>query len=139
MRTRIILVAVLVGFVFIGIRFARSFAERDNDGRYPDDVVRAFIDAVQRDDYALALQSWRGGDQKAIEQNWRMSFPEFCRQNFKVDNYEVKFGGIDRGSYVFFFRGSEQGKSKTFQLYVYRVDGRWRLVMEFFLKPEGRT
>jgi hypothetical protein len=114
---------------------------KDQDGNRPEDVARIFVKAVQAADFERAAACWRAGDVQNIEANSAMTFKEFCTYFFQCDIYELTPRGKDKNSHVVAFHGQKEGRPKTFGLFLQRVDGRWRLLMNRFIRdPEqGRT
>jgi hypothetical protein len=112
---------------------------KDNDGNRPEDVVRMFVEAVQAGDFEKATTYWRNGDVKNIEANSHMSFKDFCLHFFECDSFAVSFMRKDKKSQVVAFRGQQNGREKTFGLFLKRIDGKWRMQMEKFIKDSVTT
>ena len=107
---------------------------KDNDGNHAEDIVRMFVEAIQKGDFEKAATYWRTGDVKNIEANSKMSFKDFSIHYFKCDSFKTSFMRKDKKSHVVAFRGQENGREKTFGLFLQRIDGKWRMVMEKFIK-----
>ena len=107
---------------------------KDDDGNRPEDVARMFVEAVQAGDFDKAATYWRKGDVKNIEANSKMSFKDFSTYYFKCDSFDVELMRKDKKSHVVAFRGRENGRAKTFGLWLKRIDGKWRLLMEKFIR-----
>jgi len=126
-----------VATVLIGLlaawRLWTFVALKDRDGNRPQDVAKMFVEAVQVGDFEKAATYWRTGDVRNVEANSEMTFKEFCTKFFKCDTYQISLMGKDKIAYAVAFRGQEGGSPKMFGLFLLRVDGRWRLVMERFM------
>jgi hypothetical protein len=109
-----------------------ALALRDTEGKKPTDVVSAFVDAVQKEDFALAASYWKPGDVQNIEKNWRSSFRDFCVKEFRCDRYRVVQMPKDKLNHVL-FEGHRGNRVTTFNLYLEKVGGKWRLRMDPFL------
>ena len=107
---------------------------QDDNGDRPEDVVRQFVEAVQGSDFEKAATYWRTGDVKNIEANSHMPFKDFCSYFFMCDNFAVTFIGQDKKSHLIAFRGQDNGREKTFKLFLQRINGRWRMVMNRFIQ-----
>jgi hypothetical protein len=107
---------------------------KDNDGNRAEDVARMFVEAVQAGDFDKAATYWRKADVKNIEANSNMPFKDFCLYFFKCDSFKITLMRKDKKSHVVAFRGQQEGREKTFGLFLQRIDGKWRLLMEKFIQ-----
>lgn len=102
---------------------------RDTNGNRPRDVAKAFIEAVQSNDFVGAASFWKPGTPRYMEINTGMSFEGFCNEIFKCDSY--KLGVTTRqkeGLRMVPFRGESDGRIKAWSLYFDKVGGQWRIV-----------
>lgn len=108
-------------------------APRDKNGNRPRDVARAFIEAVQSNDFAGAASYWKSGTPRYMEINTGMSFEDFCNETFKCDTY--KLGVTTRqkeGLRMVPFSGKLNGRVKAWSLYFDKVGGQWRIIEELW-------
>lgn len=133
-HTICLLVFPFVALLVLSGCFNAGGTPKDRDGNHAEDVVRMFVEAVQKDNFEKAATYWRTGDVKNIEANAMMSFKDFSIHYFKCDSFKISFMRKDKKSHVVAFRGQQNGREKTFGLFLQRIDGKWRMVMEKFIK-----
>jgi hypothetical protein len=127
--------AALLG-VLIACRPSTLSVPKDQDGNRPQDIARMFVDAVQAGDFQKAATYWRPGDVRNIEANSDRTFEAFCVEFFKCDTYQLTPMGKDKKAYVVAFRGKQDGKEKTFGLFLDQINGKFRLVMDRFMDSQ---
>ena len=135
-RRRWLIPLILLAVVIVGLRVRRERSRIDDDGHRPQDVARAFVEAVNAGDFEKAAACWKTGDVQNIEANFNGSFRDFCVYYFKCDSFDVTLRGKDKKSHVVAFRGQENGKPKTFGLFLRQFEGKWRLQMNKFIQDE---
>lgn len=102
----------------------------------PDDVARAFVEAVRKGDYASAASYWEPSGLRNVEANMGVSFRSFCNKYFRADRYTLDAPAKGKaGHYAVGFAGEYEGKRTSFMLYLKRYGGRWRLVQDRISPP----
>jgi hypothetical protein len=112
----------------------RYFRLHDEFGDEPQDVVRMFVEAAKKGDYARAAKAWRNSDVRVIEKNYSQSFEQFCIDRFQVDHYIIRSEGVDKGYRWYYYTGFKGKDEKVHRFFVREVDGRWCLVMESLMR-----
>lgn len=114
--------------------FLFHWAPKDRNGNRPPDVAKAFIEAVQSNDFARAASFWKPGSIRNTESNFQMKFEEFCVQTFKCDSYTVSIvAGRQKQSYKVGFRGRRMDRETRFGLYFKRVDDEWKIAEDLWI------
>jgi len=116
-----------------GLFAVRRSVLHDVDGRQPQEVVRAFLDAVIREDFESANKLTRDAQLIGSDPKLMSGFIEFSRHYLRVKTYDISLLGMDKGAHVFFFRGNNDGQTKEYRIYTRKIDDRWRVV----LNPES--
>lgn len=124
-----LLLLAIAGSLFV----VRRAVLHDVDGRQPQEVVRAFLDAVIRKDFESANKLTRDAQLIASDPKLMSGFIEFSRHYLGVKTYDISLLGMDKGAHVFFFRGNNDGQTKEYRIYTRKIDDRWRVV----LNPES--
>ena len=106
---------------------------KDGLGNTPEIVARAFVNAVNANDLAQAASYWNPGDVRNVEANSHTNFEAFCGEFIECDSFEVTpVARQKEQSFLVQFVGTKANKQKAFSLYLKRIDGNWKLVMNKF-------
>lgn len=115
------------------------WAPKDRNGNRPPDVAKAFIEAVQSNDFARAASFWKPESIQNTESNFQMKFKEFCVETFKCDSYKVSvLAGRQKQSYKVGFRGRRKNGETRFGLYFERVDDEWKIAEDLWIPNTGQ-
>ena len=115
------------------------WAPRDRNGNGPRDVAKAFVEAVQSNDFAKAASFWNPSSIQNVESNVQMKFEEFCVRTFKCDTYKLSMAGRQKSYFKVGFRGRRNGEQTRWGLYFKRVDGEWRIIEELWIPDQKQT
>jgi hypothetical protein len=115
------------------------WAPRDSNGNCPRDVAKAFVDAVQSNDFAKAASFWDPSSIQNMESNSQMKFKEFCVRTFKCDTYKLSMAGRQKSHFKVGFRGRRNGDQTRWGLYFKRVGGEWRIVEDLWIRDQKQT
>jgi hypothetical protein len=131
---KIALLAILaMGCYPVGL-LVFHWARADVNGDRPRDVAKAFIDAVQSNDFAKAASFWGPGTIQNVEANFEMKFKDFCILIFKVDSYKLGITTRQKeGSFSVPFKGSLTGTNKAWGLYLEVIDSKWRIIEDLWM------
>ena len=110
------------------------WARADVNGNRPRDVAKAFLDAVQSNDFAKAASFWGPGTIQNVEANFEMKFEDFCTRTFKVDSYKLGITTRQKeGLFNVPFKGSLAGTNKAWGLYLKLIGGKWRIMEDLWI------
>jgi hypothetical protein len=115
------------------------WAPRDRNGNGPRDVAKAFVEAVQSNDFATAASFWNPSSIGNAESNFQMKFEEFCVRTFKCDTYKLSMTGRQKSYFKVGFRGLRNGHEMRWGLYFKRVEGEWRIVEDLWIPDQKQT
>lgn len=137
MNKKTIAVLIIVA-LFVALIVRGQLAQFDTDWNRPDDIVRTFLEAVRKEDYTTARTMWSEEAQpRLVGQLKAHSFEELCRNEYRVDTYNVKVKGTDRGYFHVGVTGeviSPDGQSheKSYMVYLVLEKKRWRLTIGYW-------
>lgn len=122
---------LLVTVLMLAAALWHRIPSKDASGKYPQDVARDFVTAVNSDNYALAESYWRTGHVAFLEDQYKISFEDFCSQMIQCDSFKITpIAWQKEKSFLVQFEGMKGDNRRAFGLYLKQDQGNWKLVRE---------
>jgi hypothetical protein len=104
----------------------------DRDGHKPEDIARAFISAVDADDYETAASFFTKQSVNEIQHNsaYEYSFPHYCSRFKGLDSVEFDRSWRGKGNYWRLgMSGKRNGEPAGYSFYFDRVGNKWLMTV----------